>query len=42
MAAEETGTDEERMLRDEVVADDIAAIVATWTGIPPQKLMETE
>lgn len=33
---------EERMLRDEVVADDIAAVVATWTGIPPQKLMETE
>jgi len=32
----------EKMLRDEVVADDIAAVVATWTGIPPQKLMETE
>ena len=32
----------ERMLRDEVVADDIAAVVATWTGIPPQKLLETE
>lgn len=32
----------ERMLRDEVVADDIAAVVAVWTGIPPQKLMETE
>jgi len=35
-------TDGERMLRDEVVADDIAAVVATWTGIPPQKLLETE
>ena len=34
--------DGERMLRDEVVADDIAAVVAIWTGIPPQKLMETE
>ena len=33
---------EERMLRDEVVADDIAAVVAVWTGIPPQKLLETE
>jgi ATP-dependent Clp protease ATP-binding subunit ClpB len=33
---------EERMLRDEVLADDIAAVVATWTGIPPQKLLETE
>ena len=32
----------EKMLRDEVVADDIAAVVAVWTGIPPQKLMETE
>jgi ATP-dependent Clp protease ATP-binding subunit ClpB len=34
--------DGERMLRDEVVADDIAAVVAIWTGVPPQKLMETE
>jgi ATP-dependent Clp protease ATP-binding subunit ClpB len=32
----------EKMLRDEVVADDIAAVVAVWTGIPPQKLLETE
>jgi len=32
----------ERMLRDEVVADDIADVVAAWTGIPPQKLLETE
>jgi ATP-dependent Clp protease ATP-binding subunit ClpB len=30
------------MLRDEVVADDIAAVVAVWTGIPPNKLLETE
>lgn len=36
------GVNGERMLRDEVVADDIAAVVAIWTGIPPQKLMETE
>jgi ATP-dependent Clp protease ATP-binding subunit ClpB len=35
-------SDEPRMLRDEVVADDIAAVVATWTGIPSQKLLETE
>jgi len=34
--------DEDRMLRDEVVADDIANVVAIWTGIPPQKLLETE
>merc|ERR1712107_363516 len=42
--AEENGStnDEERMLRDEVIADDIAAVVATWTGIPPTKLLEGE
>jgi len=34
--------DGEKMLRDEVIADDIAAVVASWTGIPPQKLLETE
>lgn len=32
----------DRMLRDEVVADDIADVVAVWTGIPPSKLLETE
>eukprot|EP00957_Ditylum_brightwellii_P153415 11676665-Ditylum_brightwellii.AAC.1 len=31
-----------RMLRDEVVADDIANVVAVWTGIPPQKMLESE
>ena len=31
-----------RMLRDEVTADDIAAVVAVWTGIPSSKLLETE
>mmetsp|Transcript_21313 Transcript_21313/g.43792 ORF Transcript_21313/g.43792 Transcript_21313/m.43792 type:complete len:826 (-) Transcript_21313:155-2632(-) len=34
--------DGERMLRDEVTADDIANVVAVWTGIPPTKLLETE
>jgi len=34
--------DMEKMLRDEVVADDIANVVAVWTGIPPTKLLETE
>jgi len=38
---EESG-DEEKMLRDEVVADDIANVVAVWTGIPPNKLLESE
>ena len=32
----------EKMLRDEVVAEDIASVVAAWTGIPPQKLVESE
>lgn len=31
-----------KMLRDEVIADDIASVVAIWTGIPPQKLLESE
>jgi ATP-dependent Clp protease ATP-binding subunit ClpB len=42
-AAEENGlAGGERMLRDEVVADDIAAVVGAWTGIPPSKLLESE
>ena len=32
----------ERMLRDEVTADDIAAVVARWTGVPVSRLMESE
>jgi len=43
--SEEEGADTsggERMLRDEVVADDIAEVVAVWTGIPPNKLLESE
>merc|ERR1711937_43429 len=35
------GDDEDRMLRDEVIADDIADVVAVWTGIPPTKLLES-
>jgi len=42
LAEEEGLQDGERMLRDEVVADDIAAVVGTWTGIPPNKLLESE
>merc|ERR1711959_95837 len=43
--AEEKGASdgkEDRMLRYEVVADDIASVVAVWTGIPPTKLLESE
>jgi len=32
----------EKMLRDEVTPDDIANVIAVWTGIPSAKLMETE
>lgn len=34
--------DEEKMLRDEVVADDIANVIAVWTGIPPQRMLESD
>lgn len=33
---------EQRLLRDEVTADDIAAVVSRWTGIPLDKLQESE
>lgn len=32
----------DRMLREEVSADDIATVVARWTGVPVERLMETE
>jgi len=38
---EELG-DGEPMLRDEVVAEDIANVVAVWTGIPSDKLLGSE
>ncbi len=34
--------DKRSLLRDEVTYDEIAAIVAKWTGIPVSKLMESE
>ena len=30
------------MLREEVTAEDIAAVVARWTGIPVERMMEGE
>jgi ATP-dependent Clp protease ATP-binding subunit ClpB len=33
---------DERLLRDEVTADDIAAVVSRWTGIPVDRLKESE
>ena len=41
-AGETTTSDVERMLKEEVDADDIADIVAKWTGIPVTRLMESE
>lgn len=32
----------ERMLRDQVSADDIAGVVARWTGVPVDRLLESE
>lgn len=33
---------EDRLLREEVTAEDIAAVVARWTGIPVERLVESE
>lgn len=44
-ASEEAAPDTangEKMLRDEVTADDIANVIASWTGIPPQRMLESE
>jgi len=44
-AKAEASTDLEggvKMLRDTVEADDIANVIAVWTGIPPQRMLESE
>lgn len=33
---------DQRLLREEVTADDIASVVARWTGIPLEKLLQSE
>ncbi|MCK6526448.1 ATP-dependent chaperone ClpB [Myxococcota bacterium] len=38
--AEETGG--HRLLKEEVDADDIAAVVSRWTGVPVRRMMEAE
>ena len=40
--AEAAGASEDAMLREEVTADDIAAVVSRWTGIPVDRMMEGE
>lgn len=34
--------EEERLIKQEVDAEDIATVVAKWTGIPVERMMETE
>lgn len=41
-AVEKSANGEKTLLRDEVTADEIAKIVAKWTGIPVSKLMQSE
>ena len=40
--AEAQGSTEGAMLREEVTAEDIAAVVSRWTGIPVDRMMEGE
>ncbi|NJC34543.1 ATP-dependent Clp protease ATP-binding subunit ClpB [Sphingomonas jejuensis] len=40
--AEAEGASKGAMLREEVTADDIASVVARWTGIPVERMMEGE
>jgi ATP-dependent Clp protease ATP-binding subunit ClpB len=40
--AEATAAGEGAMLREEVTAEDIAAVVSRWTGIPVEKMLEGE
>ncbi len=35
-------TDRRRLLRTEVTADEIAAVVSAWTGVPVTRMLETE
>jgi len=35
-------TDKHRLLRTEVTADEIAAVVSAWTGVPVTRMLETE
>ncbi len=40
--AEAQGVSENAMLREEVTADDIAAVVSKWTGVPVDRMMAGE
>ena len=41
-AAEKTEDDTPRMVNDQVTSEDIAAVIAMWTGIPVGRLMQGE
>ena len=41
-AAEDARGDEPQMLHEQVTADDVAEVVAAWTGIPTGRLLEGE
>lgn len=38
----EEGGEMDRLLRDEVVAEDIANVISVWTGIPATKMLDSE
>jgi len=42
MAAEQAESSDERMVNDQVTDEDIAAVIAAWTGIPVGRLMQGE
>src|ERR1700754_611054 len=41
-AALQANQDDNRMLKEEVTADDIAGVVSRWTGIPVSKMIQSE
>jgi ATP-dependent Clp protease ATP-binding subunit ClpB len=42
MVAEQAESSEDRMVNDQVTDEDIAAVIAAWTGIPVGRLMQGE
>jgi ATP-dependent Clp protease ATP-binding subunit ClpB len=42
LAARESEPQDDRMVKEEVDEDDVAAVVASWTGIPVSRLLEGE
>lgn len=41
-AAEESDSDDNHLLKEEVGEEDIAAVVSRWTGVPVEKMLEGE